>query len=728
MREARRCDARGRAPRCSSSRCSSRTTGAQAIYDRWGFTPVELTLGAPLDDARAAARSAGGARRSASSTCRPTTSRRSSGTPRRCCALEPDVDGRQRLGRVRSDATRRRPDEAEALGEGALVHDRRRRALARRPATARSCATTSSTAAPTSTSTCPFRSTSGRCRPGDAYALGANPTVVARLTGADPQRVREVARTAASPGELPPAQELYEQIADRDGRAAVITLYDAARCPYCARVRIVLAEKDVEFETVEIDLSDRPAWIYEKNPTGRVPVDRGGRRPAAAGVGRDHGVPRGALSRAARCCPPIPPTAPFVRLLIFRDDEFTDPYYAFRRGEDGAAEEFDAALAPARRAARRAAVPRRRGVRARRHRVRPLGPARARHARRRPRAASRRWSPGSRGSRSGPRSRPKPESSPRCERGRRRGLARGAPRRRRSRRGRRARPERAHARPHPRLAAARARLAAARRRRGRRRARSRRRSRCGCGGTGSRAASGSCSSTAATASARCRRRRWPSSPGIRSVAILLGGIAGWEGELAEGAVELEPVREAELEPNVRARSRRGRSSRPARRPVADDLSTCGRRTSTPAERGSQCDPRQGHIPGARNLEVGELFDGPGQPCFARAGPRARRPAGRERRSSRTATPARARRSRRSRSAQPATTRATTPAPGTSGAATTSCRSSAERRADRRQSARRSRRARTRHGARPKACRPCSSSTSGRTPRWKGPGRAARSSS
>jgi len=52
----------------------------------------------------------------------------------------------------------------------------------------------------------------------------------------------------------------------------VITLYDADRCPYCARVRIVLAEKGLEYETVVIDLDDRPAWIYEKNPTGRVPV------------------------------------------------------------------------------------------------------------------------------------------------------------------------------------------------------------------------------------------------------------------------------------------------------------------------------------------------------------------------------------------------------------------------------------------------------------------------
>jgi hypothetical protein len=53
----------------------------------------------------------------------------------------------------------------------------------------------------------------GELPPGDAYALGANATVVARLTAADAKRFREVAKTAASPGELPPARELYEQIA-----------------------------------------------------------------------------------------------------------------------------------------------------------------------------------------------------------------------------------------------------------------------------------------------------------------------------------------------------------------------------------------------------------------------------------------------------------------------------------------------------------------------------------
>jgi len=42
--------------------------------------------------------------------------------------------------------------------------------------------------------------------------------------------------------------------------------------------------------------------------------------------------------------PPDPADRAFVRLLIFRDKDFTDPYYAFRRGEDGADEKFGAAL------------------------------------------------------------------------------------------------------------------------------------------------------------------------------------------------------------------------------------------------------------------------------------------------------------------------------------------------------------------------------------------------
>ena len=56
--------------------------------------------------------------------------------------------------------------------------------------------------------------------PGDALALRANPTVVSRLTGADPARVRAIARTAATVSELPPPRELYEQIAELMGLQA----------------------------------------------------------------------------------------------------------------------------------------------------------------------------------------------------------------------------------------------------------------------------------------------------------------------------------------------------------------------------------------------------------------------------------------------------------------------------------------------------------------------------
>jgi GNAT superfamily N-acetyltransferase len=54
----------------------------------------------------------------------------------------------------------------------------------------------------------------GPLPPGDVIALAANPTVAQRLTGADPARVRAVARTAAALGELPPPSELRAQLAE----------------------------------------------------------------------------------------------------------------------------------------------------------------------------------------------------------------------------------------------------------------------------------------------------------------------------------------------------------------------------------------------------------------------------------------------------------------------------------------------------------------------------------
>jgi glutathione S-transferase len=114
----------------------------------------------------------------------------------------------------------------------------------------------------------------------------------------------------------------------------VITLYDAPRCPYCARVRIVLAEKAIEFETIEIDLDDRPGWIYEKNSTGRVPVveEDGWTLPESAVIMEylEERYPEPALLAADAA------DRALARLRIFRHDAFTKPYYALRRGDSAA--------------------------------------------------------------------------------------------------------------------------------------------------------------------------------------------------------------------------------------------------------------------------------------------------------------------------------------------------------------------------------------------------------
>ena len=122
----------------------------------------------------------------------------------------------------------------------------------------------------------------------------------------------------------------------------MITLYDADRCPYCARVRIVLAEKGVEYETVVIDLDDRPAWIYEKNPLGKVPVLEEGEflLPESAVIDEylEERYPEPAL------WPADPSERALGRLLVFRFDELSKPYYAVRRGENAARERLDAEL------------------------------------------------------------------------------------------------------------------------------------------------------------------------------------------------------------------------------------------------------------------------------------------------------------------------------------------------------------------------------------------------
>ena len=122
----------------------------------------------------------------------------------------------------------------------------------------------------------------------------------------------------------------------------MITLYDADRCPYCARVRIVLAEKRIEYEPVEVDLDDRPAWIYEKNPLGKVPVleEDAFVLPESAVINEylEERYPEPTL------WPADPGERALGRLLVFRFDRISRPYYALRRNEAGAPQALDSAF------------------------------------------------------------------------------------------------------------------------------------------------------------------------------------------------------------------------------------------------------------------------------------------------------------------------------------------------------------------------------------------------
>ncbi|HUK93435.1 MAG TPA: glutathione S-transferase family protein [Gaiellaceae bacterium] len=122
-------------------------------------------------------------------------------------------------------------------------------------------------------------------------------------------------------------------------------LYTAERCPFAARARIVLAEKGIAYEAVEIDLDDRPAWLYEKNPIGRVPVyeEEGGLVLPESRVIMEYleeRYPEPAL------WPLDPAERALARLWLERfDARLGSAYYRLRRDDEGAREEVDDRLA-----------------------------------------------------------------------------------------------------------------------------------------------------------------------------------------------------------------------------------------------------------------------------------------------------------------------------------------------------------------------------------------------
>lgn len=195
---------------------------ARAVYERWGFSPVELTLAAPIDTlVRRLDPAAGGPTFGSVhvQTDDVTTVERAVqkvlprlGRSERTEVTGPDngwVTVHDELGNRDPNALLRLAKELSYANGGVVlalgVEDG---ALVRYTLVDRGSVVDEYASVP---------EYHGPLPPGDVIALGANPTVVARLTGADPQRVREIARTAASPGDLPPALELHAQIAELMG-------------------------------------------------------------------------------------------------------------------------------------------------------------------------------------------------------------------------------------------------------------------------------------------------------------------------------------------------------------------------------------------------------------------------------------------------------------------------------------------------------------------------------
>jgi len=184
---------------------------ARAIYERWGLKPVELTLAAPLAELEQRLVPADGLTFGFVHIQTDDVEKVRRDTVK-VLRLEPDVEVGSGWVRVRSDATDAEPEKLKSLAKelsytsGGVVLSLgvQRGVVVRYDLFDRGADVDEYLSVP---------EYYGPLPPGDVYALGANATVVGRLTGADPKRVREVARTAASPAELPPAQELYEQIA-----------------------------------------------------------------------------------------------------------------------------------------------------------------------------------------------------------------------------------------------------------------------------------------------------------------------------------------------------------------------------------------------------------------------------------------------------------------------------------------------------------------------------------
>ena len=114
-----------------------------------------------------------------------------------------------------------------------------------------------------------------------------------------------------------------------------IELFSARVCPYAHRTRLVLMEKGIDFELIEIDLQNKPERFLAVSAYGKVPalVHEGVSIYESAIVNEylDEVFPEPAFM------PKDPATRALVRIWIdYCDDHFLDDHYAALKNQDEA--------------------------------------------------------------------------------------------------------------------------------------------------------------------------------------------------------------------------------------------------------------------------------------------------------------------------------------------------------------------------------------------------------
>ncbi len=118
-----------------------------------------------------------------------------------------------------------------------------------------------------------------------------------------------------------------------------LRVYSMLYCPYAQRTRLVLEAKNIDYETINIDLSKKPEWYLELNPAGLVPclhLDEGKLIPESLITADflDESYPDNKLT------PSDPYTNALHKLIVEGFSKVTTAFYKLLRKTDPEAEKL----------------------------------------------------------------------------------------------------------------------------------------------------------------------------------------------------------------------------------------------------------------------------------------------------------------------------------------------------------------------------------------------------